>query len=166
MHNNNDLIEVLNDLVKINNDRIEGYERAIKESKDIDVDLHTIFTRMMEDSRKYKAEIIDAIQQRGGSADTDSTTNSGKVYRVWMDIKAAFSGKDRKAVLENCEFGEDAAQKAYQEALEVDTAMDTDIRQLISRQKAELKNSHDLIKSYRDMHATVKEQMDKISNID
>ncbi len=36
------LLEVLNDLVKINNDRIAGYERAISESKDLDVDLKTI----------------------------------------------------------------------------------------------------------------------------
>ncbi len=160
-----DLIDVLNDLVKINNDRIEGYEKAIDDAKKIDADLQTIFHKMMDESRNYKTELIEAIAKRGGKSESDETTNSGKIYRVWMDIKSTFTGNDRKSVLELCEFGEDAAQTAYQEALESDVIMDTDVRQLISRQKAELKNSHDLIKSYRDMHATVKEQMDKLSNL-
>ncbi|MEP6513292.1 MAG: PA2169 family four-helix-bundle protein [Parafilimonas sp.] len=162
---NTELTNVLNDLVRINNDRIEGYEHAMDEAKNIDVDLQAIFQRMIEESRKYKSELVQAIQSRGGEADSNETTNSGKVYRVWMDLKNAFTGKDRKSVLESCEFGEDAAQKAYQHALESDAVMDTDIRQLISKQKAELKSSHDLIKSYRDMHATVSKQMDKLSNI-
>ncbi len=162
---NKDLLDVLNDLVKINNDRIEGYEKAMEDAKKIDTDLQTIFFKMMEESRNYKTELIEAIARRGGESESEETTNSGKIYRVWMDIKSTFKGSDRKSVLELCEFGEDAAQKAYQEALESDVVMDTDVRQLISKQKAELKNSHDLIKSYRDMHSTVKEQMDKLSNL-
>ena len=48
------------------------------------------------------------------------TTNSGKIYRAWMDVKAAFTGHDRKAILASCEFGEDAAQAAYKTALAVE----------------------------------------------
>jgi hypothetical protein len=33
-----------------------------------------------------------------------------------MDVKVSFSGNDRQAILESCEFGEDAAQKAYKDA--------------------------------------------------
>ena len=46
MATNDNLVSVLNDLIRINNDRIEGYERASKEAKDIDVDLRAIFNRM------------------------------------------------------------------------------------------------------------------------
>ena len=42
MQHNEELMEVLNDLVRINNDRIEGYEKAISETKDIDADLRTL----------------------------------------------------------------------------------------------------------------------------
>lgn len=153
MQKNEDLIEVLNDLIRINNDRIEGYEKAINETKDIDVDLKTLFRRMGDQSRQNKAELVQEVQKRGGGADTSSTTNSGKIYRTWMGVKATFSGKDRKSVLAACEFGEDAAQKSYQEALESESTMDVDVRQLIVKQKASLKESHDLIKRHRDMQA-------------
>ena len=38
--------EILNDLVQINNDRIKGYERAIKELEDGNDDLKELFTSM------------------------------------------------------------------------------------------------------------------------
>ncbi|MNY67000.1 hypothetical protein D3C86_2045050 [compost metagenome] len=84
----------------------------------------------------------------GVEPDTGTTT-SGKIYRAWMDIKAVFTGHDRETVLKNCEFGEDAAQKAYKTALEAE-GLSANIRSLISDQKMELKASHDEIKSLRD----------------
>jgi uncharacterized protein (TIGR02284 family) len=72
-----------------------------------------------------------------------------------MDLKATFTGNSRQAILENCEFGEDAAQKAYDSALKSDAEMSSDIRQLISNQKSSLRTSHDVIKKYRDLHASV-----------
>ena len=67
-----------------------------------------------------------------------------------MDVKATFTGKDRHAILASCEYGEDAAQKAYRDALASDADIDTATRQLITTQQAALKTSHDLIKKYRD----------------
>ena len=155
MATNDNLVGVLNDLIRINNDRIEGYHRAAKEARDIDVDLRAIFTRMGDESRQYAAELTQEVVKMGGEPAT-GTTNSGKIYRVWMDVKATFTGHDRESVLASCEFGEDAAQKAYSSALESDAEMTADVRQLISNQKASLKTSHDVIKKYRDMHDAVK----------
>jgi len=155
MATNDNLVGVLNDLIRINNDRIEGYERAAKEARDIDVDLKAIFTRMGEESSQYSAELTQEIVKLGGEPAT-GTTSSGKIYRVWMDVKATFTGHDRESVLASCEFGEDAAQKAYESALESDAEMSADVRQLITNQKSSLKTSHDVIKKYRDMHDSVK----------
>ena len=155
MATNDNLVGVLNDLIRINNDRIEGYQRAAKEARDIDVDLRAIFTRMADESRQYAAELTQEVVKLGGEPAT-GTTNSGKIYRVWMDVKATFTGHDRESVLASCEFGEDAAQKAYSSALESDAEMSADARQLVANQKASLKTSHDVIKKYRDMHDAVK----------
>jgi hypothetical protein len=54
-----------------------------------------------------------------------------------------------------CEFGEDAALKAYKLALESDAEMPADIRQLVVEQKSSLQSSHDVVKRYRDMHEAV-----------
>lgn len=154
MENQNEVISVLNDLIRINNDRVEGYQKAIEESKDSDTDLKAVYHEMANQSMKYSSELTQHVTRLGGDPASD-TTISGKVYRVWMDLRAAFSGKDRTSILESCEFGEDTAQKAYQSALESDATMSTDVRQVISEQKSALKTSHDTIKRYRDMHKSV-----------
>ena len=151
MEKQDELISVLNELIRINNDRVVGYERAAKEAKDLDVDLIATFNQMADQSRKYKSELVQEVNRLGGDAASD-TTVSGKVYRVWMDLKAAITGKDRETILGNCEYGEDVAQRAYEAALESDAYMSTEIRQLITSQKSDLKTSHDLIKKYRDLH--------------
>jgi uncharacterized protein (TIGR02284 family) len=154
MTTNENLVEVLNDLVQINNDRIEGYEKAAEETKDIDIDLKAIFINMAEDSIKYKTELINEISNLGGDPET-GTTGLGKLHRVWMDVKATFAGHERQSVLEACEFGEDAAQKAYRDALASDAEMSAETRQLITSQQASLKTSHDIIKKYRDIRKAV-----------
>src|SRR6476660_10392557 len=131
MATNDNLVTVLNDLIRINNDRVEGYEKAADEARDIDVDLRAIFTRMGEESRQYAAELTQEVVKLGGEPAT-GTTASGKIYRVWMDVKATFTGHDRQTVLNNCEFGEDAAQRAYEAALASDADISSDVRQLIA----------------------------------
>ncbi|MFC1224347.1 MULTISPECIES: PA2169 family four-helix-bundle protein [Pedobacter] len=143
--------EVLNDLIQINNDRIEGYEKARQELKDEDADLKTLFLNMIGESQKYKMALATEVSALGEDIET-GTTNSGKIYRAWMDVKALFTGHDRKTVLNNCEFGEDAAQNAYKMALEADD-IPSNIRELISDQKAALRVSHDEIKRLRDAQA-------------
>lgn len=146
---NENTYEVLNDLIRINNDRIEGYERAAKETDAGDADLRAIFDSMAAESRGYVAELSTHVAQSGTEPATD-TTVSGKIYRAWMDVKATFTGKDRKAILASCEYGEDAAQKAYDTALKTDAELPTELRQLIMDQKSSLKKSHDQIKKMRD----------------
>jgi len=143
--------EVLNDLVQINNDRIEGYEKARKELKDGDEDLRSLFLNMIEESQKYKLALATEVSALGEDIETGTTT-SGKIYRGWMDVKALFTGHDRQTVLNNCEFGEDAAQNAYKMALEEED-LPSNIRSLISDQKAALRQSHDEIKRLRDSQA-------------
>jgi len=154
MATNEKLVEVLNDLIQINNDRTVGYERAVEETKDLDVDLKATFTKMADESRKYKTELVAEVARLGGEP-AEGTTGAGKIYRVWMDVKATFTGHDRQSALDSCEYGEDAAQKAYRDALSSDAEIDADTRQLITTQQASLKNSHDIIKKYRDMNKAV-----------
>jgi uncharacterized protein (TIGR02284 family) len=143
--------EILNDLIQINNDRITGYERAIKELEEGNEDLKSLFTDMIRESRDYKMALGTEIAANGADID-QGTTNSGKIYRAWMDVKAVFTGHDRKTVLANCEFGEDAAQKAYKSALE-DEELPSYLHTTISEQQGKLKQSHDKIKALRDSQA-------------
>jgi uncharacterized protein (TIGR02284 family) len=155
MSQNESIIEVLNDLIKINNDRTAGYTRAAEDTKDVDIDLRTLFNRMADESRQYAIELTAEVGKLGGEPATGTTTN-GKIYRAWMNVKDMFTGKDRHSLLASCEYGEDAAQHAYEDALASDAYLSTDIRQLITTQKGSLKTAHDMVKKYRDMHEVVK----------
>jgi len=151
MQNNNETIEVLNDLIQINNDRIVGYERAIKETKEEDDDLKVLFASMIAESHRHKIALATEVQAFGADVE-NGTTTSGKIYRAWMDVKAVFTGHDRHAVLENCEAGEDAAQKAYRTALGHED-LPAYIRELLIQQQETLRESHDEIKALRDQYA-------------
>lgn len=153
MENNKKVTTILNDLIEINNDRIVGYEKAIEELKPEDADLATLFRRYMQESRQYADELRHEVTRLGGEPTQDGTTNSGKVYRVWMDLKAVVTGRDRKTVLANSEFGEDAAQKAYDMALNGDVELEMPLRELLVAQKAKLKVGHDEVKRLRDLEA-------------
>jgi uncharacterized protein (TIGR02284 family) len=149
------LTNILNDLIRINHDRVVGYEKAIEELKENDSDLKTLFQRYINDSRQYAQELTQEVNRLGGDP-ADGTTNSGKIYRVWMDLKAAIAGKDRKTILDNCEFGEDAAQKAYDLALNADVELEPTLRDLIVKQKATLKVGHDEVKRLRDLQSATR----------
>jgi uncharacterized protein (TIGR02284 family) len=140
--------EILNDLIAINNDRIIGYEKATEELKD-DADLKALFTDMIAESHKCKMELATEVAASGVDIE-EGTTIGGKIYRAWIDVKAIFTGYDRKTVLANCEAGEDAAQNAYTSALREED-LPAYIRTMISQQKERLNLSHDRIKYLRDL---------------
>lgn len=148
MSNQTVAIETLNDLIEINNDRIAGYQKAIEELHPEDSDLKSLFAQMIVESQKLKMALATEVQSFGADIE-NGTTNSGKIYRAWMDVKAIFTGHDRKTVLNNCEFGEDAAQTAYKAALAVDD-LPAAVQTMITEQKAKLRVSHDQIKALRD----------------
>ena len=152
MEKHEELNGILNDLLQINNDRIADYEKAINETKELDIDLKAIFEQMILQSRLYKEELTGLIENNEGIVE-DDTTATGKIYRAWMDIKAAMTDSDRLSILASCEFCEDAVQRAYDAAITSnELCADLAIRQIVLDEQAALKKSHTLIKNQRDAH--------------
>lgn len=147
--NSKKIVEVLNDLIRINRDRIAGYEKAVENVEEGDAVLRTLFYQLSDESQKLKEELADEVRSYGGEP-ADDTTMSGKIYRAWMEVKDTFSSDDAKSALEACEYGEDAAQKAYAEALEESKDFPDKVRRIIQDQKDMLRLSHDLIRNKRD----------------
>lgn len=141
--------EVLSDLIEINNDRAAGFEKAGKELNQNDMDLQGIFLDAAHQSRQFSRELAKAIYNIGGQVESGHSA-SGTLHRAWMDVKATFSGNDRKSVLTECERGEDAIKKVYRDALSTENDLDAQVIALITRQQASINTSHDRIKSLRD----------------
>lgn len=145
---NQKAIDALNALVEINNDRIEGYETASKETDE--TDLKTLFGHLIETSQECKAGLVAEVAALGGTP-VEGTKVSGKFFRAWMDVKAALTGKDHKAILNSCEYGEDVAVKTYRKVLEDDSnELTSDQIDMIEEQYEMIKEDHDTVKSLRD----------------
>ena len=140
-------IDAINSLIIINNDRSEGYKKAAEEAKDSE--LKSLFTKFSEQSLGFSSELRQFVPT-SEEPDHDETKNSGKLFRLWMDIKAAVTSNDRKAILSSCEFGEDAAKNEYKSVLEKSGEIPAEALSVITKQNAEILKSHDQIKAMRD----------------
>ena len=140
--------EVLNDLVKINNDRVDGYKKAIENLQPEDADLRVLFQEKINESHAFHSELTAEVALLGEKVAT-GTMALGKIYRAWMDVGAFLSGGERKFVINNCERGEDAAITAYNTALNSDELTPTQ-REILLSQLQIIKLSHNEIKALRD----------------
>ena len=140
--------EVLNDIVKINNDRVDGYKKAIENLQPEDADLRVLFQEKINESHAFHSELTAEVALLGEKVAT-GTMALGKIYRAWMDVGAFLSGGERKIVLNNCERGEDAAITAYNTALNSDELTPTQ-REILLSQLQIIKLSHNEIKALRD----------------
>src|ERR1700750_1282842 len=109
MEFNKKTIDVINDLIKINNDRAAGFEKAATDLEGDANGIVPIFTRLAGESRQYVTELTAGAQQHDGDV-AEGTSTSGDLHRAWIDIKATFTGNDLLAILNECERGEDAAK--------------------------------------------------------
>lgn len=145
---NENQVEILNDLVRINNDRIEGYRKATQNLQEQNPQLVNLFHQLQEQSQQYNQQLSNQINNLGGTTDS-GTTAAGKLYRTWMDVKAAFGGDDAEGILNSCVGGEEAATKAYQSAID-SNELCSECSSVVARQQEQQMQAHDQIKALRD----------------
>lgn len=146
MQENTKQTELLNNLIVINNDRIKGYEKAVEDAADIDVDLKKLFSDLADKSKKFKAELVEYISGLEGEVKEEGNSFSAGIYRAWMDVKTLFSGRDRRTVLEICKDGEDAAIDAYKTVLANEELTDKNARDLVNAQISVLNDDREMLK--------------------
>jgi uncharacterized protein (TIGR02284 family) len=144
-------IAALNTLIETNNDRIAGYEKAIRETDD--GDLKTLFSQFRRTSIKGKHELAEDIEQLGGTP-AIGTNTGGQLLRVWMDFKATLPGNDRHSILLVCGYGEELVVETYNKALRDNPQDLTEIQQTrINAQRNLLIAESKQIKSIRNLLA-------------
>ena len=114
-------------VIQVLNDGARGFPDIGEHLKS--PELKTFFLEEGQTRAQYAREVEAAA---GLSGDVGGTT-AGSVHRVWGDLKANLGGGDH-TLLETAEQGEDAAKKAYKEALE-DTSLESNVRSVLQRQQ-------------------------------
>jgi len=145
---NTSSVEVLNDLIEINNDRVEGFQKALADIKDENIDLKGLFEEYASQSRTFAQQLTELVAAAGAATET-GTSVSGKLHRAWIDLKSLFGGNDRENILDEAERGEDAIKKAYADALS-DKDLPAGAAELVARQADGIRGAHDRIKALRD----------------
>ena len=148
------MVEVLNDLIRIHNDRIAGYKYALNLSATIDAGLENAFKEIVSDSTYYNEQLSEKIKELNGNPLRGSTI-LGKIYQAWVALKVTFPGSSQKAIISACLYNEEIALHAYNAALSSKLHMSDDIRQLVENQEHELRRIHALVNKYRESRHTI-----------
>lgn len=137
---NSKTVSVLNDLLHIINDRLEGFEKVEGKVWEKNHKLQDQYEHITSQSKIMKNEIINRITNLGGNAN-DSASLSGSFHRTWIDIKNSFIvGHLEESTLQNVLYGETAAIQAYQEALDSND-LDKDSADIVAEQLKKIKDS-------------------------
>ncbi|MDO7886354.1 PA2169 family four-helix-bundle protein [Hymenobacter cheonanensis] len=124
------------------NDRIEGYKRAVAETKD--AHLKSYYQKLVGQSQDFSKTLNDYLTKKGGERET-GTTLKGKLYRKLMDAQALVTARDEKAILAANVYGEQWAIKAYKKALRR-KALKGNLREAVEKQYAESKKTYKKLK--------------------
>lgn len=132
----------LDELLLFVNDRVEGYKRAVAETKD--GQLRGYYQQLVSQSQQFAGSLNGYLTRQGGERET-GTTFKGKLYRKFMDAQAAVTGRDEKSILAANVYGERWAIKAYQKALRRQ-AIKGEAREAIKRQYSQSKQTYKRLK--------------------
>ena len=142
---NDDVADVLNDLLESCRDGEYGF-RTSAENAD-SPDLKTLFLRHSAECGAAALE-LEAEIRRLGREPASGGTVAGALHRGWVSVKTALTSQDDKAVLEECERGEDSAVAQYRKALK--QPLPPAIRVMVERQAQGAQRNHDEVRDLRD----------------
>ncbi len=140
---------VLKDLVQTLHDGQEGFHTASEAVKNSN--MKEVFGRLSLQRAKFAGELQSELLALGEKdPQKEGSTVAGTLHRGWLNLRAALTSGKPHAILEEAERGEDAAKKAYKEALDRDD-LPTPIREILTSQAAEVQKAHDEVKALRDV---------------
>jgi uncharacterized protein (TIGR02284 family) len=142
---NNTVISTLNNLIETCKDGQEGFKQSAEGVERSD--LKTLFYDLGQQRVQFAGELQTIVRELGGDPETSSSM-LGAIHRGWINIKAAVTGKDESAILNEAEMGEDYAKKAYKDAL--DTALPANIASVVRNQYQAVQTAHDQVRDLRD----------------
>lgn len=140
-----DTAALLNGLIETSHDGEKGFAKAAKEV--LDPQLKSLFVEGAMRCREGARELEHQVREMGLEPAQGGSV-AGAVHRGWLEVKSMTSSRDTRAILEECERGEDYAKARYSQALEED--LPADLRAIIERQYAGVRRNHDRVRSLRD----------------
>ena len=146
MKEQKEVISTINNLIETLKDGQEGFKQAAEGVKD--PQLKSLFNDYSQQRSRFAIELQSQARSLGEPEPETSSTAAGALHRSWINLKSAVTRGDDHAILAECERGEDSAVEEYKKA--TDHNLSAQLREIVSRQYSEIKNTHDRIKNLRD----------------
>ncbi len=144
------IIEVLNDLSKINSDRVACYSNALEYPAIASTSLKEDFMQIIKDGRNYFQQLVQTIGQIDNHVKPD-TIITGKIYRAWKDLKVTLSNTSQKTLIASFKYNEEIALHAYKAAINLNVVTNADIQQQIEEQEEALRTIYYRMLKYREV---------------
>jgi uncharacterized protein (TIGR02284 family) len=138
--------EIIDDLIETLKDGQEGFKQAAEGVKD--PQLKSLFEEYSRQRGRFAMELRSHTKRADEQQSEMSGSAAGALHRGWINLKSALTRGDDHAILAECERGEDSAVEEFRKALDSD--LSAPVRDIVSRQYAEIKAAHDRIKHLRD----------------
>jgi uncharacterized protein (TIGR02284 family) len=141
MTENKDQIATLNTLIATTIDSITGYEDS---AQNIDSErLREMFRQRADERQRVVEELRSEVRRLGGDPE-EGGSFMGKAHQRFEDLKAAVTGRDEKAIINEVERGEDYLKEKFQAALQSGD-LKGESHDIVERCYQSVKSGHDQI---------------------
>ena len=144
MTEHNGQISTLNTLIATLIDSVTGYEDAASNSEA--GRFAEMFRQRANERQRCVEDLRGEVRRLGGNPEDDGSF-MGKTHQRFLDLKAAITGRDDKAIINEVERGEDYLKEKFEAALKVD--MDPEARTVVERAYQSVRQGHDQISSLK-----------------
>ena len=138
----------LRDILKKNEDAVEGYETAAENATEIG--LRSYFQNKSMERKNFITSFRTNLPNLDLGANKIEGSATGAMHRTWMDVKAFFSTDNDEAMLEEAIKGDKAAIEEYEELLE-DMALPSSAAKMIRQQLDWIKEDLKVIRTMEDV---------------
>jgi uncharacterized protein (TIGR02284 family) len=149
MAESSNILQVLHELIQTCKDGETGYTHAAGVVDD--PRLREYFRDQSLERARFVQELLDRAGRLGDKPEAEGSV-AGTLHRMWFEAKADV-GLGDQSVLNSVEQGEDAAKKAYDQALAGELPIE--VRSLIAKQAASVHAAHDYVRDLRDGNLSV-----------
>ncbi len=141
----NNVESILNELIETSKDGEKGFLKSAQDAHS--PELKSLFTACAKRCAEGAKELQEEVRANGGDPERSGSV-AGALHRGWINVKEAVTSRDDKAILEECERGEDYAKAQYKKALEQD--LPANVRAVVQRQYQGVVANHDKVRTLRD----------------
>jgi uncharacterized protein (TIGR02284 family) len=139
MAEHSETISTLNTLIATTIDSVSGYEDSAQNIEN--ERLREIFRQRANERQDVVEQLRAEVRRLGGNPE-DGGSFLGKAHQRFEDLKAAVTGRDEKAIVNEVERGEDYLKDKFETALEDDT-LSGDSRAVVERCYQSVRSGHD-----------------------